>query len=342
MDQHHRKSIQESAKAIFKKAEEREKAGGDYFETGWQATLELMLLMMEQQFVESSGQMLPMQINGDDEWDFYLDVMEKLDLPPETGAVLVTPSAFKEMKLPEFSEFENSEMAPWKRNAYSLIISDIRDHTTVLQASLPGLKFAGIDIFEEGKHFADYMYNTVEECLDELSNVTWTYFRPKGDWSKDQIIRYTENWYGKSVYGVEGPDVKFHAEYSYVHHPELIGLTPLNALFKLIQATVPKEYETLERAIEITNDLSRDMDLGEPVVTKAGILRDDKDQCQALINRITVEIDTNLEMLSYQKGVKMPERKIRDPEYNKVFDETARQIYEAITGRSCPESLRII
>jgi hypothetical protein len=137
-------------------------------------------------------------------------------------------------------------------------------------------------------------------------------------------------------------DVRFHIEYSYVHNPELIDLTPFHAVFKLIKATVPKEYETLERAIEITNDLSRDMDLGEPVVTKTGILRDDKDQCQALINRITVEIDTNLEMLSYQKGVKMPERKIRDSEYNKVFDETARQIYEAITGRSCPESLRII
>ena len=137
---------------------------------------------------------------------------------------------------------------------------------------MPGIEFAGIDIFEDGKHFADYSYNTVEECLDDLSNVTWTYFRPKGDWSKDQIIRYTENWYGKSVYGVEGPDVKFHAEYSYVHHPEILDLTPLNAVFKLIQATVPKEYETLDRAIEITNDISRDMDLGEPLVTKEGIM----------------------------------------------------------------------
>jgi hypothetical protein len=298
--------------------------------------------MMEEQLLKSPGQLLAMQINGDDEWDFFLDVMEKLDLPPDIGAVLVTPSAFKDMKFPGHSEFEDSEMAPWNRNAYSVIISHLRDHTLILQASLPGIEFAGIDIFEDGKHFADYTYNTVEECLDDLSYVTWTYFRPKGDWSKDQIIQYTENCYGKSVYGVEGPEVKFHPEYSYVHHPELIDLNPLDAVFKLIEATVPKEYDTLERAIEITNDLSRDMDLGEPVVTKAGILRDDKDQCQALINRITVEIDTNLEMLSYQKGVKMPVRKIRDPEYNKVFDETARQIYEAITGRSCPESLRII
>ena len=119
MDESHRKSIQRKTEAIFKKAEDREKAGGEYFETGWQATLELMLLMMEQQLLESPGQLLPMQTSGDDEWDFYLDVMEKLDLPPDTGTVLITPSAFKEMKFPMQSEFEDNELAPWKRNAYS-------------------------------------------------------------------------------------------------------------------------------------------------------------------------------------------------------------------------------
>jgi hypothetical protein len=137
MEKQRQKSIQKSAKAIFKKAEEREKADGDHFETGWLATLELMLLMMEEQLVENPGQLLPMQISGDDEWEFYLYVMEKLDLPPDTGAVLVSPSAFKEMKLSEFPEFEDSEMAPWRRNAYSLIISHLRDHTIILQASLP-------------------------------------------------------------------------------------------------------------------------------------------------------------------------------------------------------------
>jgi hypothetical protein len=342
MDEHHRKSIQRKAEAIFKKAEDRAKAGGNHLETGWQATLELMLLMMEQQISENSGQLLPMQISGDDEWYFYLDVMEKLDLPPGTGAVLITPSAFKELEIPMQSDFQDSEMAPWNRNAYSVIISDLQDHNVILQASLPGLEFAGIDIFEDGKHFADYMYNTVEECLAELSNVTWTYFRPKGDWSKEQIIQYTENWYGKSVYGVEGSDVKFNTEYSYVHHPELIDLTPLNAVFKLIQATVPKEYDTLERAIEITNDINRDMDLGEPLVTIEGIMGDDQTQCQALLNRITVEIDMKLDMLSYQKGVKVLGRNIQNPDYNRVFDESARRIYEVITGRGCPKSVKVM
>ena len=191
MDEQRRKLMEKKTTAIFNKAEEREKAGGEYFETGWQATLELMLLMMEEQVLKSPGQLLPMQISGDNEWDFYLDVMEKLDLLPDTGAVLITPSAFKEMKLPGFPDFEDSEIAPWNRNAYSVIISDIKDHNLILQASLPGIEFAGIDIFEDGKHFADYSYNTVEECLDDLSKVTWTYFRPTGDWSKNQIIHYT-------------------------------------------------------------------------------------------------------------------------------------------------------
>ena len=111
--------------------------------------------------------------------------------------------------------------------------------------------------------------------------------------------------------------------------------------FKLIQATVPKEYDTLERAVEITNDINRDMDLGEPVVTEDGILKDDKAQCQALLNRITVEIDMKLDMLSYLKDVKMPDSNIRNPDYNRVFDETARLIYKAVTGRVCPELVKV-
>ena len=136
--------------------------------------------------------------------------------------------------------------------------------------------------------------------------------------------------------------MKFHSEYSYVHHPELIGLAPLDAVFKLIEATVPKEYETLDRAIVITNDLSRDMDLGEPIVAKAGIMVDDQAQCQALLNRITIEIDMTLDMLSYQKGVKVPGRNIQNPDYNRIFDETARQIYKTVTGRVCPESVKVL
>jgi hypothetical protein len=37
------------------------------------------------------------------------------------------------------------------------------------------------------------------------------------------------------------------------------------------------------------------MNLGEPLVTKEGIMENDQAQCQALLNRITVEIDMKLD-----------------------------------------------
>jgi hypothetical protein len=107
-----------------------------------------------------------MQIEGKEESDFYLDIQEKLDLPPDTCAVLVTPSAFKNMPLPRPPELEKSGIAPWQKNAYSVIISGLRDHRVVMQASLPGLEYSGIDVFEEGKHLADYMYNTIKGYVD--------------------------------------------------------------------------------------------------------------------------------------------------------------------------------
>lgn len=81
MNQQRKESMQRKTEVIFKKAQDRRKAGGDHFETGWQATLEFMFLMMKQLLTENPGQLLPMQISGDDEWKFYLDVMEELVLP---------------------------------------------------------------------------------------------------------------------------------------------------------------------------------------------------------------------------------------------------------------------
>lgn len=205
--------------------------------------------------------------------------------------------------------------------------------------SLPGINSWGIDLFEEGKHFADYTYNTREECLDDLSDAVWTFFGPRGQWSEEQITRYTENWYGKSINGLNMEGVKFHTDFSYVHHPELLNLEPLESAFKLIAATIPKAYDDLQEAIQITNDLNRDFNLGNVDVTETGILNDNKDECQALLGRIAVEIDMNLEGLEFLEGVKIPNR--QDPDYRTVFNETAKRIYKSITDRSCPESVRV-
>ena len=57
---------------------------------------------------------------------------------------------------------------------------------------------------------------------------------------------------------------------------------------------------------------------------------------------LAVEIDLHLETIDGLKGVKMPYRNVKDPEYNRVFDGTAKQIYKLITGRSCPKLLKVM
>lgn len=113
----------------------------------------------------------------------------------------------------------------------------------------------------------------------------------------------------------------------------------MDAIFNVIAATIPKEYGTLESAIELAIDLNEEV--GLPVITVEGILNDDKAQAQALLSRIVVEIDMNLDVLDFVDGIVMPDRSITYSAYNRAFDDAARQIYQGITGRPCPEGLRV-
>jgi hypothetical protein len=167
------KSVQESMKAILDKVEAREKAGRDSFDANWQAALETILLVMERALLEHPGQMLPMQINSEEEWEFYYEVLEKLDLPPDVCAVLITPSTFKDLSASRGAETVMDGVARWKRNSFSIIISGLRDHMVVMHVALPGLKSVGIDVFEDGRRLAGYEYDTIKECVNDLTKVTW-------------------------------------------------------------------------------------------------------------------------------------------------------------------------
>lgn len=340
MDDDRKKSIDEAVQEIFDRGEDRKKLGRDDFVIDWQASLEIMILLMEKHLIKQPGQMLPMQIDGQDEGDFYYDIQEKLDLPPETCAVLITPSSFKNMPFHKLTESEIPDLEPWTGNAYSIIITGLNDQRVIMQASLPGIESVGIDVFEDGHHLANYNYNTIEECLNDLTKVTWTHFNPKYEWTDDLITRYTENWFTKGIDMDLGKTV-LHDEFSYVHHPELLNLTPLESVFKVIETTIPKEYDNMDKAIGIFNDNNRDFNFGDPVITHDGILEDNESECRAFYGQIEFVIDQYLDKLEDIKGIKFPDRNIKNREFNRTYDETARKLYETITGRSCSISERL-
>ena len=175
------------------------------------------------------GQLVPIGIDGEREWEFHQDVPEKLDLPPEVFAALITPSAASALPIPH--DPKPDTVIPPGRDAFSMLISDCRDHTTVMQVALPGLMSVGIDVFAHGSQLAGYTYKTIEECLSDLSRVVWIYFNPGEHWAEEEIILYTENWFEKSQ-DIDLEKAPVHREFSYVHRPELLGLAPLEAAFR--------------------------------------------------------------------------------------------------------------
>ena len=40
--------------------------------------------------------------------------------------------------------------------------------------------------------------------------------------------------------------------------------------------------------------------------------------------------------------IKMPNRDVKDPDYSRTFYKTAKMIYETVTERSCPESVKVL
>jgi hypothetical protein len=328
---------------VFEKASVRKDSGCDPLSADWQAILEIALNLARSHLRHNPGRLLPLQIGGDDEWEFFLDLLKKLDLPPDTFAVMSTPS-FSDNLLDALDdqelEFAGDSDVPWEKNSYLVIISDSRDHERIMQVSLPSASgLAGIDVYEDGKHLADYTYSTIEECMDALAKVPWVFFSPKGVWTEKQIIRYTESWFVKGVDTEELEGMAIHSDHSYVHHPDLLGLTALGSVFRLLEATVPAALEGLDAAMETTNDLNRDLQREEAVVTTEGILLEDPAQCQALAGRIILEMDQQLEALERTEGIPFPDR--NDREYDPLFDRTTRRIYEKIVGHPCPASIKI-
>ena len=326
------KSIEESLEAILRKADQWESQGKNVLISFWQTILEIMLLVVRELVSKNPGKVVPMEIGNDEEWDFFLDIKKILDLPPETCAVLVTPTAFKNMPFLDDPEIKDFGLKAWERNAYSLIVSGMNDRSRILQAALPGIEHPGIDVFEDGSQLASYTYNTIDECIDDLTKSVWVYFNPEGTWTDDLIVRYTENWATKGI-DVDLPDSPIHQEFSYLHNPDLLGLSPLEAIFKAVGVMMREEFIDLETIVDDGNNVNEDFELDQPAMTVDGILNGNQDECHALLEHIKMQMDMILEILEYVDGVKFSLENRIGGEYRRFSDETALRMYEAVVGK---------
>ena len=150
------------------------------------------------------------------------------------------------------------------------------------------------------------------------------------------IIRYTENWFAKSM-EIDLQSSEIHEEFSYLHHPELLNLPPFEAVFTAVGEVMPKEFGDLQSIVDAGNVSNQDFELGQPVMTKKGILENKAPECRALLEHMKMEIESLLENLEYIDGVKFPQQNRTGVEYQNLFDETAMKFYEVVVGLPYPQ-----
>lgn len=305
-------------KKINERIEERERRGRDAHDIGWQASLELCLAMAADAIPSNIGRTISIGTTGDKEWERFTEAACQLDLPPSVVAVFVPPSA-RQRFLKKSTKAEPT--------AHWLVISHYEKRDVVIMVSAPGALTSGIDVYEDGKHFGDYTYNSPSECLKNTNEVVWTYLKP-AEITTEDIIRYTENWFAKREYTFNLEALPLHTEYSYVHHPDLIGATRLKAAFKLLQATIAAN--SLEDFISDVNDTNQDDEDESPIITKEGLLSDNTPECKALIDGIYFEMDMMIDSLQCVIG------RVRGPHYASMFDKCAKAAYKQLVGRDCP------
>ena len=60
------------------------------------------------------------------------------------------------------------------------------------------------------------------------------------------------------------------------------------------------------------------------------------------LEKIQIYNKLTLDVLESLKGVRFPRGNVEDEDYTLVFDQTAREVYEVITGRSYPRSSKVV
>lgn len=322
-------------KEINKRMEERERKADDPSGVYWQYNLELLLLLGHVEDEDKIGKMVPLKTSGMDEQEMFCDIATKIDLPPDISAALITPSAFKELN--KVDPVQSSTVpSAWEKNSYNLLVSHYKDRSVIMQVVLTSAGSIGIDVYEEGDQFAEFTYNSNQECLDDLSEKIWMFFSPKTKLTTSQIIRYTDNWFHKNLYTYQFERVPLHTEYSYVHNPQLLDISPIEAVFKLLTTYVPQELESLEETVDVVNEYFESHDIDEEISIE-GIENENINDCLELLSHIIAEFDLAYDTLEFLDHYEAPKRNLTDKTYLDALMQAANQIYYSLVGKNVPQ-----
>ncbi len=283
---------QKKIKRIQDITRQRIKMGRDSRIAKWQGTLESLL-------VRRGGSLVPGEVRtagslSPEEVARFQKLQIVLDLPPFVTAAFLPSKIAGQVVPPSAPHIVSGGVEKNRSNKVIVARSDKLVRILVAEISPQG---PGIDILEDANLLASYNYNTAEECVSDISKIIWIHFRNPQGWREAEYIQYTEGWFYRSAL-YRTLDLPVTENYSYIHHPILLGLDRVDAVFRLMQSTLSRLCEDRDETIANANAANRNRD-GAVEISREGLAKEESKARDELRNYLE---DRMLELLKLLRG----------------------------------------
>lgn len=150
--------------------EYRTRPGSEAVVAGWQRFLTRMLEQMSPYL--RSGNLVTFQRMEDDEKALFEALSAVVSIPDGVRAIFIPRGVLHEMMYP------GNETTLNQKPSEAGIILAVKegDYGRILNAVFAFPPFTpAVDVYEDGRLLAGYVYNTIEECAGELGGIVATY-----------------------------------------------------------------------------------------------------------------------------------------------------------------------
>jgi hypothetical protein len=163
--------------------ESRSPAGRHDSVQGWHNLLIKILLQMGPYL--KAGHLVTFRRLEDQEIVFFEKLRRKVIVPDSVGAIYIPPSVRFQMlyQRPEGQLQPIPENSPDNPPDKGIVLASQRnDFGVVINTLLAKPPYApASDVYEKGQLLAGYVYNTIDECITDLTKVLQIHLPPKSD-----------------------------------------------------------------------------------------------------------------------------------------------------------------
>ena len=215
-------------------------AGRDPRTAHWQGGIESIFELFKP-YLEP-GKLVPVQSLEQTEFSLFLKTLAAVDLSPGLYAAFLPPAIAGKINPPASAE-ELQRIETNKPSVKVIIIRPGADQRILCAEISEFAHNPGADIFQEGAFLGSYNFENQEDSLAQLNKTVRVHLWEKKEWSRDEIIRYTINWFEKML-DLPNQTVSVEKDFSFFHSPTLLKSNRIDAIFTLIDETITKRLNT--------------------------------------------------------------------------------------------------